>query len=150
MDKNTIGKAFEMEENSMNPWLIAAIVIAGIAVLFFIVCLIAVVVGLKGVIEHLKNTISRFQKEQVEPLLHQTTHLNTTMNTLKADIDYKKKEVNHVIQAVKGVNSQLSALNEQSHQQALSIVKKVEKDPVRQQQIAEWTNKAMVFLQRKV
>ena len=132
----------------MNPWLLTAIIIACVAFVFLIVSIVAAVIGLKNVFGQLLEIVNRLQKEQVQPLLDETLQLNETINTLKTDIAHKKQEIDYVIQSVKGVNTQLTDLNEQSRAHALAIVKKVQTDPVRQAQTAQWTNKAMGFLNK--
>lgn len=133
----------------MNGWYMAALSVAGLGFVFLIVCIIAAIFGLKNVMSQLLNTVNRLKVEQVEPLLTETTQLNTKIATLKQDIDYKKEEINYVVQAVKGVNNELQQLQDQTKYEASALIKKAQDDPARQAETERWTNTAMGFLNKK-
>lgn len=73
----------------MNPWLIAALVILGIAVVLLIVCIIVVIGPIKKVVTVLMAHAEGIKK-QLNPIQTETAKLSTTVNHLMADIEYKK------------------------------------------------------------
>ncbi len=133
----------------MNPWLIAALVILGIAVVLLIVCIIVVIGPIKKVVTLLLAHAEGIKK-QLNPIQTETTKLTTTVNRMKADIEYKKESVQSVIQSVKHTGEVLDQVSDMSHDATVKVMKKANNDPQRQAEVERWTNTAMGMIQRKV
>lgn len=132
----------------MNPWLIAALVILGIAVVLLIVCIIVVIGPIKKVVTLLLAHAEGIKK-QLNPIQTETTKLTTTVNRMKADIEYKKESVQSVIQSVKHTGEVLDQVSDVSHDATVKVMKKANNDPQRQAEVERWTNTAMGMIQRK-
>lgn len=132
----------------MNPWLIAALVILGIAVVLLIVCIIVVIGPIKKVVTLLLAHAEGIKK-QLNPIQTETTKLTTTVNHLMADIEYKKESVQSVIQSVKHTGKVLDQVSDVSHDATVKVMKKANNDPQRQAEVERWTNTAMGIIQRK-
>ena len=132
----------------MNPWLIAALVILGIAVVLLIVCIIVVIGPIKKVVTLLLAHAEGIKK-QLNPIQTETTKLTTTVNRMKADIEYKKESVQSVIQSVKHTGKILDQVSDVSHDATVKVMKKANNDPQRQAEVERWTNTAMGIIQRK-
>lgn len=132
----------------MNPWLIAALVILGIAVVLLIVCIIVVIGPIKKVVTLLLAHAEGIKK-QLNPIQTETTKLTTTVNHLMADIEYKKESVQSVIQSVKHTGKILDQVSDVSHDATVKVMKKANNDPQRQAEVERWTNTAMGIIQRK-
>ncbi|WP_079523375.1 DUF948 domain-containing protein [Solibacillus isronensis] len=132
----------------MNPWLIAALVILGIAVVLLIVCIIVVIGPIKKVVTLLLAHAEGIKK-QLSPIQTETTKLTTTVNHLMADIEYKKESVQSVIQSVKHTGKILDQVSDVSHDATVKVMKKANNDPQRQAEVERWTNTAMGIIQRK-
>lgn len=132
----------------MNPWLIAALVILGIAVVLLIVCIIVVIGPIKKVVTLLLAHAEGIKK-QLNPIQTETTKLTTTVNRMKADIEYKKESVQSVIQSVKHTGEVLDQVSDMSHDATVKVMKKANNDPQRQAEVERWTNTAMGMIQRK-
>ena len=132
----------------MNPWLIAALVILGIAVVLLIVCIIVVIGPIKKVVTLLLAHADGIKK-QLNPIQTETTKLTTTVNRMKADIEYKKESVQSVIQSVKHTSDVLNQVSDVSHDATVKVMKKANNDPQRQAEVERWTNTAMGMIQRK-
>ena len=133
----------------MNPWLIAALVILGIAVVLLIVCIIVVIGPIKKVVTLLLAHAEGIKK-QLNPIQTETTKLTTTVNRMKADIEYKKESVQSVIQSVKHTGEVLDQVSDMSHDATVKVMKKANNEPQRQAEVERWTNTAMGMIQRKV
>ncbi|MER2028820.1 MAG: DUF948 domain-containing protein [Solibacillus sp.] len=132
----------------MNPWLIAALVILGIAVVLLIVCIIVVIGPIKKVVTLLLAHAEGIKK-QLNPIQTETTKLTTTVNRMMADIEYKKESVQSVIQSVKHTSDVLNQVSDVSHDATTKVMKKAHNDPQRQAEVERWTNTAMGIIQRK-
>ena len=132
----------------MNPWLIAALVILGIAVVLLIVCIIVVIGPIKKVVTLLLAHADGIKK-QLNPIQTETTKLTTTVNRIMADIEYKKESVQSVIQSVKHTGEVLDQVSDVSHDATVKVMKKANNDPQRQAEVERWTNTAMGMIQRK-
>lgn len=132
----------------MNPWLIAALVILGIAVVLLIVCIIVVIGPIKKVVTLLLAHAEGIKK-QLNPIQTETTKLTTTVNRMMADIEYKKESVQSVIQSVKHTGEVLDQVSDVSHDATVKVMKKANNDPQRQAEVERWTNTAMGIIQRK-
>lgn len=132
----------------MNPWLIAALVILGIAVVLLIVCIIVVIGPIKKVVTLLLAHAEGIKK-QLNPIQTETTKLTTTVNRMMADIEYKKESVQSVIQSVKHTSDVLNQVSDVSHDATTKVMKKANNDPQRQAEVERWTNTAMGIIQRK-
>ena len=132
----------------MNPWLIAALVILGIAVVLLIVCIIVVIGPIKKVVTLLLAHAEGIKK-QLNPIQTETTKLTTTVNRMMADIEYKKESVQSVIQSVKHTGEVLDQVSDVSHDATVKVMKKANNDPQRQAEVERWTNTAMGMIQRK-
>ncbi|MEK5078474.1 DUF948 domain-containing protein [Solibacillus sp. FSL W7-1436] len=132
----------------MNPWLIAALVILGIAVVLLIVCIIVVIGPIKKVVTVLMAHAEGIKK-QLNPIQTETAKLSTTVNHLMADIEYKKESVQSVIQSVKNTGEVLDQVSDVSHDATVKVMKKANNDPQRQAEVERWTNTAMGIIQRK-
>ena len=132
----------------MNPWLIAALVILGIAVVLLIVCIIVVIGPIKKVVTLLLAHAEGIKK-QLNPIQTETTKLTTTVNRVMADIENKKESVQSVIQSVKHTSDVLNQVSDVSHDATTKVMKKANNDPQRQAEVERWTNTAMGIIQRK-
>ncbi|MGE7984448.1 DUF948 domain-containing protein [Solibacillus sp. NPDC093137] len=132
----------------MNPWLIAALVILGIAVVLLIVCIIVVIGPIKRVVTLLLAHAEGIKK-QLNPIQTETTKLTTTVNRMMADIEYKKESVQSVIQSVKHTGEVLDQVSDVSHDATVKAMKKANNDPYLQAEVERWTNTAMGIIQRK-
>ena len=132
----------------MNPWLIAARVILGIAVVLLIVCIVAVIGPIKKVVT-LLLAHAEGMKKQLNPIQTETTKLTTTVDRMKADIEFKKESVQSVIQSIKHTGDVLNQVSDVSHDATAKVMKKANNDPNRQAEVERWTNTAMGIIQRK-
>ena len=132
----------------MNPWLIAALVILGIAVVLLIVCIIVVIGPIKKVVTLLLAHAEGIKK-QLNPIQTETTKLTTTVNRVMADIENKKESVQSVIQSVKHTSDVLNQVSDVSHDATTKVMKEANNDPQRQAEVERWTNTAMGIIQRK-
>ncbi|MEK5186734.1 DUF948 domain-containing protein [Solibacillus sp. FSL R5-0691] len=132
----------------MNPWLIASLVVLGIAVVLLIVCIVVVIGPIKKVVTLLLAHAEGIKK-QLNPIQTETTKLTTTVNRMMADIEYKKESVQSVIQSVKQTGKVLDQVSDVSHDATVKVMKKANNDPQRQAEVERWTNTAMGIIQRK-
>lgn len=132
----------------MNPWFLAALVIAGIAVVLLIICIIVVAGPIKKVVTLLLAHVEGI-KNQLSPIQTETTKLTTTVDRMKADIEFKKQSVQSVIQSVKHTGDVLNQVSDISHDATVKVMKKANNDPKQQAEVKRWTNTAMGFIQRK-
>src|SRR5690606_8813923 len=139
---------FNKEAYFMNPWLIAALVILGIAVVLLIVCIIVVIGPIKKVVTVLMAHAEGIKK-QLNPIQTETAKLSTTVNHLMADIEYKRDSVQSVVQSHKNTGEVLEPVSDVSHDATVKVMKKANNDPQRQAEVVRWTNTAMVIIQRK-
>ncbi|MBM7666348.1 uncharacterized protein YoxC [Solibacillus kalamii] len=132
----------------MNPWFLAALVILGIAVVLLIVCIVAVIGPIKKVVT-LLLAHAEGMKKQLNPIQTETTKLTTTVDRMKADIEFKKESVQSVIQSIKHTGDVLNQVSDVSHDATEKVMKKANNDPKRQAEVERWTNTAMGIIQRK-
>ncbi|OBW59504.1 chemotaxis protein [Solibacillus silvestris] len=132
----------------MNPWFLAALVILGIAVVLLIVCIVAVIGPIKKVVT-LLLAHAEGMKKQLNPIQTETTKLTTTVDRMKADIEFKKESVQSVIQSIKHTGDVLNQVSDFSHDATAKVMKKANNDPNRQAEVERWTNTAMGIIQRK-
>ncbi|BAK14757.1 DUF948 domain-containing protein [Solibacillus sp. FSL K6-1781] len=132
----------------MNPWFLAALVILGIAVVLLIVCIVAVIGPIKKVVT-LLLAHAEGMKKQLNPIQTETTKLTTTVDRMKADIEFKKESVQSVIQSIKHTGDVLNQVSDVSHDATAKVMKKANNDPNRQAEVERWTNTAMGIIQRK-
>ena len=132
----------------MNPWFLAALVILGIAVVLLIVCIVAVIGPIKKVVT-LLLAHAEGMKKQLNPIQTETTKLTTTVDRMKADIEFKKESVQSVIQSIKHTGDVLNQVSDVSHDATAKVMKKANNDPNRQAEVERWTNTAMGNIQRK-
>lgn len=132
----------------MNPWFLAALVILGIAVVLLIVCIVAVIGPIKKVVTLLLAHADGMKK-QLNPIQTETTKLTTTVDRMKADIEFKKESVQSVIQSIKHTGDVLNQVSDVSHDATAKVMKKANNDPNRQAEVERWTNTAMGIIQRK-
>ncbi|AMO87205.1 DUF948 domain-containing protein [Solibacillus sp. FSL W7-1472] len=132
----------------MNPWFLAALVILGIAVVLLIVCIVAVIGPIKKVVT-LLLAHAEGMKNQLNPIQTETTKLTTTVDRMKADIEFKKESVQSVIQSIKHTGDVLNQVSDVSHDATAKVMKKANNDPNRQAEVERWTNTAMGIIQRK-
>ncbi|MEK4387664.1 DUF948 domain-containing protein [Solibacillus sp. FSL W7-1464] len=132
----------------MNPWFLTALVILGIAVVLLIVCIIVVIGPIKKVVTLLLAHIEGIKK-QLNPIQTETTKLTTTVDRMKADIEFKKESIQSVIQSVKHTGDVLNQVSDVSHDATVKVMKKANNDPQRQAEVERWTNTAMGIIQRK-
>lgn len=132
----------------MNPWFLAALVILGIAVVLLIVCIVAVIGPIKKVVT-LLLAHAEGMKKQLTPIQTETTKLTTTVDRMKADIEFKKESVQSVIQSIKHTGDVLNQVSDVSHDATAKVMKKANNDPNRQAEVERWTNTAMGIIQRK-
>lgn len=132
----------------MNPWFLAALFILGIAVVLLIVCIVAVIGPIKKVVT-LLLAHAEGMKKQLNPIQTETTKLTTTVDRMKADIEFKKESVQSVIQSIKHTGDVLNQVSDVSHDATAKVMKKANNDPNRQAEVERWTNTAMGIIQRK-
>lgn len=132
----------------MNPWFLAALVILGISVVLLIVCIVAVIGPIKKVVT-LLLAHAEGMKKQLNPIQTETTKLTTTVDRMKADIEFKKESVQSVIQSIKHTGDVLNQVSDVSHDATAKVMKKANNDPNRQAEVERWTNTAMGIIQRK-
>lgn len=88
-------------------------------------------------------------KKQLNPIQTETTKLTTTVDRMKADIEFKKESVQSVIQSIKHTGDVLNQVSDVSHDATAKVMKKANNDPNRQAEVERWTNTAMGIIQRK-
>lgn len=88
-------------------------------------------------------------KKQLNPIQTETTKLTTTVDRMKADIEFKKESIQSVIQSVKHTGDVLNQVSDVSHDATVKVMKKANNDPQRQAEVERWTNTAMGIIQRK-
>lgn len=131
----------------MNILLIISLVIVGLGVVIFIGSAIAAAVGAK---EPGQYIIGRMQKMQsnIMPIQTEVVNLQGNIQHIKETVDAQKLELQQVKQSFIGIKSQVQQLNLTSKRKAHESIAKAEQDPAVQQNVAEYTEKAMNVLQR--
>lgn len=132
----------------MNGWLLASVIIVTIAVVVLIVCIVAVIIPFKNTATVLLAHADGIQN-QMNGIQTQATQLAATADKMKRDIEYKKESVQGVVQSLKNTGTVLNEINDSTQALTSKVIKKAVDDPDRQAQVAQWTNTAMGFLNRK-
>ena len=132
----------------MNAWLLVTLIILIVAVVVLIGCIAVVIKPLKNTITNLLTHGDGIQK-QLNGIQVQTIALNETVDRMKTDIDYKKASIQGVIQSFKDTIRALNEFANSTERATMAIVKHVNHDVQKQDQVKQWTNKAMGYLNRK-
>ena len=132
----------------MNSWLLASIIILGIAVVLLVGCIVAVLGPIKKVVTLLLARVEGIQK-QLSYIQTETVKLTETMDRIKTDIEFKKDSVQSVIQSVKNTGIVLNQVSDVSYDKTSAVLKKANNDPQRQAEVKEWTNIVMSYVNRK-
>ncbi|MBD8033710.1 MULTISPECIES: DUF948 domain-containing protein [Solibacillus] len=132
----------------MNSWLLASIIILGIAVVLLVGCIVAVLGPIKKVVTLLLARVEGIQK-QLSYIQTETVKLTETMDRIKTDIEFKKDSVQSVIQSVKNTGIVLNQVSDVSYDKTSAVLKKANNDSQRQAEVKEWTNIVMSYVNRK-
>lgn len=132
----------------MNSWLLASIIILGIAVVVLVGCIVAVLGPIKKIVTLLLARVEGIQK-QMSYIQTEIIKLTETMDRLKTDIEFKKDSVQSVIHSVKNTGTVLNDVSDVSYDRTSAVMKKANNDPQRQAEVKAWTNTVMSYINRK-
>ena len=132
----------------MNSWLLASIIILGIAVVVLVGCIVAVLGPIKKIVTLLLARVEGIQK-QMSYIQTEIIKLTETMDRLKTDIEFKKDSVQSVIHSVKNTGTVLNEVSDVSYDKTSAVMKKANNDPQRQAEVKKWTNTVMSYINRK-
>lgn len=132
----------------MNAWLLVTVIILIGALVILIGCIAVVAKPYKKIITTLLKHAEGIQK-QLDGIQVQAVALNTTMDRIMNDLDYKKTSIQVVIQSFKDTTNILDEISESAERATMAIVKHANTDAQKQAQVEQWTNKAMKILNRK-
>ncbi|MEK4131765.1 DUF948 domain-containing protein [Solibacillus sp. FSL W8-0474] len=132
----------------MNSWLLASIIILGIAVVVLVGCIVAVLGPIKKIVTLLLARVEGIQK-QMSYIQTEIIKLTETMDRLKTDIEFKKDSVQSVIHSVKNTGTILNEVSDVSYDRTSAVMKKANNDPQRQAEVKAWTNTVMSYINRK-
>ena len=132
----------------MNSWLLASIIILGIAVVVLVGCIVAVLGPIKKIVTLLLARVEGIQK-QMSYIQTEIIKLTETMDRLKTDIEFKKDSVQSVIHSVKNTGTVLNEVSDVSYDRTSAVMKKANNDPQRQAEVKAWTNTVMSYINRK-
>lgn len=132
----------------MNSWLLASIIILGIAVVVLVGCIVAVLGPIKKIVTLLLARVEGIQK-QMSYIQTEIIKLTETMDRLKTDIEFKKDSVQSVIHSVKNTGTVLNDVSDVSYDRTSAVMKKANNDPQRQAEVKKWTNTVMSYINRK-
>ncbi|MEK3763920.1 DUF948 domain-containing protein [Solibacillus sp. FSL K6-4121] len=132
----------------MNSWLLASIIILGIAVVVLVGCIVAVLGPIKKIVTLLLARVEGIQK-QMSYIQTEIIKLTETMDRLKTDIEFKKDSVQSVIHSVKNTGTILNEVSDVSYDRTSAVMKKANNEPQRQAEVKAWTNTVMSYINRK-
>ncbi len=126
----------------MENLLYIAAIVAAIAFLILCVSLAMTVLSLKTTLKGISETMNGLST-QLEGVTTETTALLHKTNALADDIQQKSAKLNSVVEAVVGVGSTVTNLNNSVQRVSSSLVHEAEKNSEKVSQVLQWSSVAI-------
>ncbi|OCS85373.1 hypothetical protein [Caryophanon tenue] len=131
----------------MHIMYIISLALVGIGILVFLGSAIVAAVGAKEPGQYIFGRVKKMQADAM-PIVTEVTKLQNNIQQVQTTVNYQKQQLQAVPQAFAGVKAQVEQLNLTAKRKAHQTITKAENDPVVQQNVEQYTEKAMDMLHR--